>query len=93
MSGRCREQPGPCPHDVPHGDCSTYSNHRCRCEDCRAAWAAYCQGLKLARQRGGRVLGPHGRYSTYTNWMCRCPLCREAMRVNRAGQRSRRAAR
>lgn len=24
-----------------HGRASTYNNHKCRCDECRAAWAAY----------------------------------------------------
>lgn len=26
---------------VVHGSASTYNNHKCGCEDCRAAWAKY----------------------------------------------------
>ena len=26
---------------LPHGEPSTYTNHRCRCQACRAAWSQY----------------------------------------------------
>ena len=35
--------------DPRHGSISTYVNHLCRCEACRAAWAAY--GRELRRRR------------------------------------------
>lgn len=26
---------------VTHGKASSYNNHKCRCDECRAAWAEY----------------------------------------------------
>lgn len=62
-----------------HGSASTYSNHRCRCAPCRAAWAAY-----VAKRRAERVAGagtiPHGTVGGYGNYGCRCEACVTANR-------------
>lgn len=65
---------------VPHGTDGGYSNHKCRCPDCRAAHAAY-----LADYRG-RIRAstpfhkiPHGN-NGYCNYACRCLTCTDAHR-------------
>lgn len=62
-------------------DVSTYSNLKCRCRECRAAWADYA--WQLARDRAAALrrdpsLAEHGTESTYKNWGCRCDDCRRA---------------
>lgn len=58
---------------------STYSNHGCRCYECRAAWSAY---NLLQRQRRKARITPddprHGTYTFYLNWSCRCDRCKKA---------------
>ncbi|WP_412747312.1 very short patch repair endonuclease [Krasilnikovia sp. MM14-A1004] len=59
-----------------HGTLSTYSNHGCRCADCRRANAQYQQQLLARyRQHGGR--GEHGTDYRYRTG-CRCDRCRAA---------------
>jgi DNA mismatch endonuclease (patch repair protein) len=59
-----------------HGTISTYSNHGCRCTDCRQANARYHQQLLgRYRQQGGR--GEHGTDYRYRTG-CRCDRCRGA---------------
>lgn len=36
--------------DPRHGSTSTYVNHFCRCEHCRAAWATYNRELRRRRR-------------------------------------------
>lgn len=76
----CRTRPRgtDCPHPVKHGTIGTYNNHRCRCGECRVAWANYTRDLR-ARRRGrlerGEIEVQHGNPSTYQNWGCRCASC------------------
>lgn len=79
---------------IDHGSASTYTNHGCRCDECRTAKSAV-----VARQRSERrallALGlaavvEHGRASTYQNYCCRCDPCTDA---NAARLREYRAAR
>ena len=63
-----------------HGTASSYSNRKCRCDLCRAAWNAYCAKTKQFRAKEvnldveGRA---HGLESTY-QYGCRCATCRSA---------------
>lgn len=64
---------------LPHGSVSTYTNHGCRCADCRAANVEANAAGRLRRweeMQCGLVSPPHGRESTYLNYMCRCDECR-----------------
>jgi len=61
---------------IAHGSTSTYTNHKCRCDECHAAWAAYCRGAKERRRDALATSAvPHGKASTYGNWGCRCRPC------------------
>ena len=61
---------------IVHGSTSTYSYHKCRCDECRAAWVAYCRVAKKRRRDALATSAvPHGRASTYGNWGCRCRPC------------------
>ena len=65
---------------VRHG-VSAYTSIKCRCRECRAAWADYCWQLRRDREevlRRDPSLAEHGKESTYTNWRCRCDDCRRA---------------
>lgn len=70
---------------VEHGTRATYQNHSCRCDECRAAQAAY---QLLFKRRADPAQAPHGTTTGYSSWNCRCVPCREAhaarMRVWRA---------
>ena len=64
-----------------HGSRSTYMHHGCRCNDCRAATAAYefRRRARLAREvAGGLYDVEHGSHSTYVNYLCRCGPCTAA---------------
>jgi GIY-YIG catalytic domain len=64
-----------------HGTVNRYTNHRCRCQPCRDAWAAFCRSLKERRAAAlaeDPSIAPHGRTSTYRNYCCRCRPCVEA---------------
>jgi hypothetical protein len=69
------------PDDPRHGKPSTYTNHKCRCSKCRAAWAAYVHRAQARRKQAlidDPTIAPHGRESTYGNYGCRCADCRAA---------------
>lgn len=69
-----------------HGSYSTYTNKKCRCDECSAAMRDY-QRSRLAkargeeefvpRKRGPKIKNQHG-YSGYMNRSCRCDICKEA---------------
>jgi hypothetical protein len=69
-----------------HGSYLTYTNHKCRCEPCRAAWRTYTSDLRqrlAERLAADPSLAPHGKSSTYTNWGCRCGPCGAAQAARR----------
>ena len=73
-----------------HGSTDGYSNHKCRCQPCRDAWADYIRDLRRVRRQRferGQVTVTHGKRSTYQNWGCRCGECSAA-----AGIKTRRRA-
>jgi hypothetical protein len=64
-----------------HGKIGTYTNRRCRCDKCRAAWTAYCMDLRRRRREkaeSGLISVPHGTDGGYGNYHCRCFRCRLA---------------
>jgi hypothetical protein len=79
-------------HGLPwaHG-VSGYTNHRCRCDECRDAWRTYMAGLRLIRiERPIPDWVKHGRASTYRNYSCRCGDCVAAARATGQADRLRR---
>lgn len=60
-----------------HGNASTYTNHKCRCDACRAAHAEYRRAHPGWSMKG-KTPPKHGVASAYTNYGCRCELCRQA---------------
>lgn len=67
-----------------HGTPGGYNNHKCRCDECRAAWNKYCRDRKRARRseyefRPGAV---HGVESEYQRG-CTCTDCTTAHARNR----------
>jgi hypothetical protein len=60
---------------------STYCNHGCRCDGCKADHAAKQAGYKakriaaVERDTQGHPIGKPYSYSTYNNWRCRCVRC------------------
>lgn len=61
-----------------HGTSGGYTNHKCRCAACRAAWADYNYQVRRTRERRIKedpTLAPHGSPHTYANWRCRCAPC------------------
>jgi hypothetical protein len=63
---------------VRHGTTGAYDYHRCRCDRCRAAKAAYKVRWR-ARQQLAATDSRHGSIGAYTNYGCRCAPCRQAM--------------
>ena len=61
-----------------YGYLSTYTNHRCRCVECRKANAEYHRISKI--RRAGRPVPEHlhGSAGTYGNYGCRCRPCTDA---------------
>ena len=79
---------------APTGASNGYSNHACRCEECKAAHNAYTKRRREQRRAEGVPEGvPHGDYTTYSNWMCRCEACTEAHRVESRARLQRRKER
>ena len=66
------------PDDPRHGTENGYSNLYCRCDLCRAAWAASVKARKARRPPLAPDDPRHGLYATYSNWSCRCDRCRAA---------------
>lgn len=68
---------------------STYSNHRCRCDECRKSWTDYTKRRQSERHAlrieiDGKLVAAHlpeeqhGRENTYGNHGCRCRPCTDA---------------
>lgn len=77
--------------DPVHGKYSTYTNQRCRCDECREAARVRMGSYRKARfatrvMVNGRLVAPglpkesHGKEGTYTNHGCRCQPCTTAQR-------------
>jgi hypothetical protein len=65
---------------------SAYANSKCRCDGCRAAWAAYCLDLKKGRsERPDLHPVPHGTNNGYRNYGCRCDECTAAGTAGEGG--------
>lgn len=71
------------PDDPRHGTWNGYQNLKCRCQDCRTAWAAYT--FERRRLRAARLPDnpdvKHGEVNTYLNHGCRCRPCTDAQTV------------
>lgn len=66
------------PDDTVH-NYSTYSNRGCRCDECKAAAAAYQKKRRAERTALPLPTGRrHGVYTTYINYGCRCERCKQA---------------
>jgi len=79
------------PDDPRHGSVNAYGNLKCRCDDCRAAWAAAYREKRA--NWAAHPLPPgdsrHGTNNGYANYGCRCMNCTIAHRHVRQQQRSR----
>jgi hypothetical protein len=72
--------------DPRHGTTTGYvTPYRCRCDRCRAAWAAWTAQRNSQRRQllAEGVDVEHGSRSTYGNWGCRCRPCKDAANVYR----------
>jgi hypothetical protein len=58
---------------------SSYTHHRCRCEDCRRAFNVYQKSRRARLRIKGATA--HGTVSSYTNYGCRCVDCCDTWRV------------
>lgn len=72
--------------DVPHGKLNTYKKHKCRCDDCVAAFRKYNKEYKIYKNikiNPNYVYKPRNKFcvcGTYSSYKkgCRCNLCRKA---------------
>ena len=66
----------------PHGTISRYTNHGCRCDECRAAMTEYMRQYTARKAAGQpvRKYAKHGVRARY-NAGCRCARCTEANRI------------
>lgn len=71
--------------DVRHGTTNGYKNLRCRCAECRRAWANCVAKQRVERMRSN-IPVPHGTTNGYGNYGCRCASCTAA---NTDAQRAR----
>src|SRR4051812_6152575 len=72
----CLKQSG-CPWEC--GSHSTYNNHGCRGDACRAANVAFNKQQRESRHErmmAGEISPTHGKESTYFNYLCRCTPCK-----------------
>lgn len=73
------------------GSHSTYNNHGCRGDACRADNVRFNKSQRESRHQrmlSGEVTPEHGKESTYFNYKCRCDECKEEHR-RRAAERRR----
>lgn len=65
---------------MPHGTNSRYTNHRCRCDECRQAHRDYAASRR--RYAAAHPLPPddprHGTVVAYVHYLCRCERCKRA---------------
>jgi hypothetical protein len=76
------------------GTVNGYSNHKCRCNACREAWADYFIRVRDERAARGSLRAdgtepPHGDDNTYGNYRCRCTPCRTAHAAATKARRAR----
>ena len=60
-----------------HGTPGGYSNHKCRCPECRLAWNGYSRKLQARRRASGRFDGIEHGGKAY-DLGCRCQECKTA---------------
>lgn len=63
---------------ITHGKASSYTNRKCRCEECREAHRVACREARERRAQRTPPPEAHGNPFTYGNWKCRCEACRKA---------------
>ena len=74
-----------------HGTLGGYTNHRCRCDACRAANARHFREAKARRSREIPA-HVHGTPNGYGNYKCRCAACTTAWAEVTLERRHRREA-
>ena len=73
-----------------HGTPGGYTNHRCRCDACRAALRDYQRDRRQQRIASATPDRVHGTANGYGNYGCRCDRCRAAWTENERLLRRRR---
>lgn len=68
---------------IPHGTLSGYTNHKCRCDDCRHAMATYNRELRRSKGIQPPKRAQHGSPSKYRAG-CRCEECVAAKSADRS---------
>lgn len=80
---------------IKHGTRYAYNTHGCRCDECKAASAAYMRDY-YARNKRGEVNNtteiPHGTVNGYSYRGCRCDACKKAVSDYQKEYRARKKA-
>lgn len=71
---------------IQHGKYSTYQNHSCRCDECKAAWREYIRDVRARRIARGIPESVVHNANTYNNWGCRCQVCRDDHNADRVAR-------
>lgn len=66
-----------------HGTVNRYSNHGCRCDECKEAWKRYYRERREAYRSGPIPERVHGTWTGYSNYGCRCDRCKAVPRAAR----------
>lgn len=85
MTNTTDEKTGLLPDDPRHGTAGGYTNHGCRCEACKAAFAQAIFVSQQRRLKRGLPDGDkrHGTPNGYSNYGCRCDACKQARKDER----------
>lgn len=65
-----------------HGTYSYYHNHKCRCDECKAAHRDHMRAWRERARTYPADQIPHG-VDGYRNYGCRCDTCRDAKAARR----------
>ena len=65
-----------------HGTPGGYTNHQCRCDECRAAFREYQKERRRKRIAAETPDHVHGTANGYGNYGCRCEPCTTAWAFN-----------
>lgn len=72
-----------------HGTLGGYTNHKCRCDQCRAANSAYMKQARLKRRSRQVPDHVHGTVNGYGSYGCRCDECTEAWTADSRARKER----
>lgn len=77
---------------TPHGTSGGYTNHHCRCQFCRDAFAAQMRVYRKKIRNRPIPAHVHGTTNGYQNYGCRCSHCTAASTLRSAMRKRKREA-